>query len=183
MKRHRVLGTLVAVGLCCGLIGSARAGGVADFPSCLVNRPGHGARALKGTLAVEVIGNVITGDGVHDVDFTLRLERSGQQHFFRLFLDDTEDFGFLSDQERVCRILNPADTTAEPANQAKVIQFVNQILTAFDIPTDWRLVITKRSIRDTDGGPNRVIPGTVPPGEFIGRASGLADVKIYAVEL
>ena len=183
MKRSMLLGSLIAASLFCSLAGNAKAGGVASSPSCLVKKHGKEAIALKGTLVVEVMGNVVTGDGTHDVDFTLRLEQSGDLHFFRIFLDDTQDFGFISDQERLCRILNPDDTIAEPANQEKVIQFVNQILTTFAIPADWRLVITDKSISNTDTDPNRIIPGTFldPEHPFIGRASGLADVKIFAI--
>jgi hypothetical protein len=150
--------------------------------SCLVAFPGESvgqseededAVALKGTLAVEVTsGDVFSGTGFHDVDFTLRLHhRSRQQNFFRIHL--FTPIGGLSDEQVVCRLLNPNDPAGGGDNVP--VAFVQQILAAFGLPLNLRLVITSQSITNTDLSQAFLIPDTE-------HAASLADLKIYAVQ-
>lgn len=145
--------------------------------SCLEKNPGSGALALRGTVAIEVISAFNNGFfnlGSKDVNLTLRLERSGVQHFFRLSL--FTDIDGLSNEEVACRFLNPSDTNIGTI-QAAVAGFVNLILNTFfgpSVTTDnSRLVITSGSISETDTGGTRITGSR--------NTSNLAEITIYKV--
>ncbi|MFO8085898.1 MAG: hypothetical protein R6U27_16445 [Desulfobacterales bacterium] len=166
-----------------GLVSPLFAGGspAPGDEGCVVENPGGGADKMKGTMAV-----VYDEDDNHSTDVTLRLERSGEQKFFRLNLSGMPLHG-LTTEGIVCRILNPKETPNEDI-QARVTGFVNEILTAFFQGRDaenTRLVITMDSISDCqkvvdcvdeESSPvHCLIPGT-------NRTSSLGDIDIYAVE-
>lgn len=144
--------------------------------SCLEKNPGSGALALRGTVAIEVINafNEVFNLGSKDVNLTLRLERSGVQHFFRLSL--STDIDSLSNEEVACRFLNPSDTNIVTI-QVAVAGFVNLILNTFfgpSVTTDnSRLVITSGSISETDTGGTRITGSR--------NTSNLAEITIYKV--
>ena len=175
-----------------------QAWGEPSFPApgsktCVVNNPGKGALAIKGTVAVEVVNGFNAPRSSQDVDFTLRLERSGAQHFFRLHL--VTELGAMSNEAIACRMLNPNDTddldteNVDPDEYVSrdVSTLVNQILTTFDLPGR-RLVITDSSISDA-GEPEPIpgtetgfpIPGTYPSQPAYHRGSSLVNIVIYAV--
>jgi len=155
---------------------------------CVVINPGGGALALKGTAALEVVP---LGLADFSLDVLLRLERSGNQHFFRLNLTGV-DLTPLTDQGILCLVLNPLEF--EPGqNRIKITAFVNQILSAFftGLSTEsTRLVITLSSFSDFQGvfscddpneeGHDRLlceIPGTIPPRIFT-----MGEITIFAVD-
>lgn len=185
MNRTRRL--LLAIGIAavlCGAPPDASGDGgqpAGGEPSCRVDTLGDaalaasGAIALRGTVAVEVTSNIGLIIGPHDVDFTLRLERGGAQRFFRLHLFTS--LGGLSNEEIICRMLNPSDT-----GDSAVLAFVNQILTAFGLPSDRRLVIRPDSLSDTDAAAGGTLlgQGQLQIGGTL-HASAVANVTIYAV--
>jgi len=179
----QILIIISILGLLFGLTPQVFAGGspAPGDECCVVVNPGKGALAMKGTMALVYEAGID-----FNLDVTLRLERSGAQHFFRLNLLGLDLYG-LTNEGIACLILNPNET-ANSLIQGKVTNFVNEILSAFfNGPTaaDTRLVITSYSISDcqgvyecinTSGEPVFcVIPGTT-------RTSRLGDIVIYAVE-
>lgn len=170
------------VGILLGLTPNAWAGGgpAPGDECCVVVNPGGGALALKGTMAL-----VYDKGNYHNVDITLRLERSGDQHFFRLNIQT--NLKYLTNEGIACLILNPKET-GDPDIIPKVENLVNEILSAFFVGLDTsntRLVITRNSISDTQGvygcSDDKgepvycVIPGTT-------RTSTLGDITVYAVD-
>ncbi|MBW1802018.1 MAG: hypothetical protein JRJ85_14965 [Deltaproteobacteria bacterium] len=148
---------------------------------CVVINPGGGALAMKGTMAlVYDVGNN------HNLDIMLRLERSGEQKFFRINLSGVPLLG-LTNEGITCLILNPKET-ANPAIQTKVTAFVNEILGAFFDglnATNTRLAITSYSISDCQGvygcddGTGTPTYCLIPETD---RTSSLGDIVIYAVD-
>lgn len=176
---------LIVFGIVFGLISQVSAGGspAPGDECCVVINPGGGASALKGTMAL-----VYDPYDNHSLEITLRLQRSGEQNFFRLKL--TLDFSIegLSNEAIICLILNPEETNIYKI-QESVTLFVNQILLAFFgenyTADNTRLVITSDSISnyqgvyecsDEYGSPVYCsVPGTE-------RISTLGDIVIYAVD-
>jgi hypothetical protein len=174
---------LCVMGLLIGFCAQALAGAgpaEGDPPCCLVVNPGTGALSMKGTMAL-----VYTPGQVPNLDVTLRLERSGVQHIFRLNIQGVNLKGML-DEYIVCLILNPRET-GSPDVQEKVTFFVNSILSAFFTgldPSDTKLVITRGSISSPQGvlacsDENAdpvycLIPETT-------RVSSMGDITIHAV--
>src|SRR3989454_12709166 len=108
MTRKTIL--LIAVGSLMVFFGpvlKAEAGGAGGTPSCLVSNSGSSSLAVRGTIAVDVTSNVGT-TSPQDVDFVVRLTRSGVTNFFRLRL--VTNLTGLSNEEVVCRLFNPFDT-------------------------------------------------------------------------
>jgi hypothetical protein len=125
--------------------------------SCQVPNPSAGA--IRGTVAVETQRSDAVAT---DVDYTLRLTRSGATAFFRLSLFALV-FG-KTNEEVLCLALEDPGLSA-------------QILAAFNLQPGRRLVITDKSITNAEvQGPDQVIPGSGVPG----RASTMGDVTIYA---
>lgn len=167
---------------------------------CVVENPGNGALALKGTIAIEYTWKTAAGVFVGDLDVLLRLSKGqgGDVKFFRLNLLG-EDLEPLYDPSIICLVLNPGESDIAE-NRAKVKELVNEVLKAFfgsdtDLNADnTRLVITYDSISDAQGvfgcdepeqDPNDQIrdtklceiPGTEPPRIF-----SMATVTIYVVD-
>jgi len=157
----------------------AGAGGV--LGCCVADRPGIGHFVLKGTMAVVFTP---TEAGGPNVDVKLRLElpleRRIEIGFFELNLQ--EDIYGLDNFEIVCLFLNPAEPppTGDPSTTPRVQAFVDDILatmfpgSGFD-HTNRLLVLTRKSISETDGSGGGQIPGT-------DRIAAIGDVKIYVVD-
>ena len=111
-------------GLVFSLVPQAYAtGGPAETdPCCLAINPGSGALALKGTLAM------VYDPSINNVDVTLRLERSGNQAFFRLNIN----LNLLgkTDNQILCYLFDPCNSN-DPDMQPRVFNFVKEILETF----------------------------------------------------
>jgi hypothetical protein len=153
------LAVLVVASLALPFDAVAGGPGVGVIASCQIPNPSAGALAIRGTVAVETQRSDAVAT---DVDYTLRLTRSGATAFFRLSLN-TLAFG-KTNEEMLCLALEDPGLSA-------------QILAAFNLPPGRRLLITDKSITNAEvQGPDQVIPGTGTPG----RASTMGDVTIYA---
>lgn len=172
----------IAVGVV-GIISSQNKSSWAYMPpqggsaQCVVSNPGNGALALRGTVGVVVTNGVFNPYGAQDMDATLRLERSGVQEFFRLHIQTR--LSGKSNEEVMCLMLNPDETTNSATNQA-VTTFVQKVLTKFGLPAGTRLVITSSSIREYDSDvDNRSFDlQNVPDTDHV---SGMTDITIYAL--
>lgn len=174
MKPNRVVVALViALALVVGFSLDARAGGAGDgrdpHSLCFVDQPI--GNPLNGMVALDISGGYdpfAPGGGslVGDVDVTVSLERSGNQHFFRLFIPSQL---LAIPANVVCDIL-------QAAYGAPTLTLEKVILSAFGFPTDYRIVISNGSISDTDFA--QYIPGTGSPGRF----SLVATVRLYATK-
>ena len=176
---------IIVVGIVLGLVSQVSAGGspAPGDECCVVINPGGGADAMKGTMAL-----VYDPDDNYSLEITLRLQRSGEQKFFRLKLTLGFSIEGLSNEAIICLILNPEETNSSKI-QESVTLFVNQILLAFFgenyTADNTRLVITSDSISNyqgvyecthEDGSPVYCsVPGTT-------RISTLGDIVIYAVD-
>jgi|RhiMetdeSRZDD1v2_1073273.scaffolds.fasta_scaffold406781_1 hypothetical protein len=128
-------------------------GGIA---TCQVTNSSGGALAIRGTVAVETLQSVAVAT---DVDYTFRLTRSGATAFFR-FTKNALVFG-KTNEDVLCLALDDLGLSA-------------QILAAFNLPPNRRLVITDKSITNAEvQSLDQIIPGT-------GRASTMGDIVIYA---
>jgi len=175
---------LCVMGLLIGLSAQALAGAgpaEGDPPCCQVINPGTGAVSMKGTMAL-----VYDPTAGPNLDITLRLERSGVQHIFRLNIQGVNLKGW-HDEYIVCLTLNPYET-GYPEVQERVATFVNSILSAFFTGLDasnTRLVITRGSISTPQGvlacSDEEAAPVycEIPPET--GRISSMGDVAIYVV--
>lgn len=159
----------------------AGGGPAATDPCCLTINPGGGALALKGTLALVYY----PGDSVNPpyVDVTLRLERSGNQAFFRLNLPGLSLIG-VPDNQVLCTIFNPYET-GDTDRQALLNEFVTQILETFftgRTPDNTRLVITPSSASDYQGSEYcDPADGNCNIGDT-GRISTLGDITVFAID-
>lgn len=154
-----------------GMTWNVWAGSAGGAVSCLVGKHGPGAVKLRGTVAVDVTSNVGSVGGEQDVDFVVRLERSGLTKFFRLHLMTPALTG-LTHEEIACRIFNPDDTSDTDTISA-VTAFVQQILTDFGLTGKTVLVITDKSVSDSES-----LAGTVfGPAPHQG---SMADITVYA---
>ena len=149
--------------------GGEPAGGT---PSCLVKNAGGGAIALNATVAVEALGIDVSTTAA-EVDVTLRVERGGAIGFFRLHLTNMVQFLLKSNEEIACLIVDPSNYLSGFANNAAVTELVSGpsgILAFFGLNNKTKLVITSKSVSNTDGG------------DFIasGRASAIANIIYYA---
>lgn len=204
----RILVGIGIMAICFGLTPVAWGGGPAENIQCLLTQSGKelkkalkDAIPIQGTVALELV----SGDEFQqDIDFLLRLRArprdddrdddrddeprsSSNQHSFRLHLLTTE-FGAVSIEGAVCRIVNPGEWTDGSDEQNAVSQLVTEILTQFNIPLDWKLVITKKSITGNEvtgtGDPNLVnilITIGTPDLQGLLRAFTMFEVKLYAV--
>jgi hypothetical protein len=159
-----VAGVLVAL---FGLTPKTWAGGGEAASACtlIVAKPGQHAIALKGTAAVAANYVDTIGGGIADVDLILRLERSegnGAPKFFRAN-DSINNFFGYTNLDVLCQFL--------PALQS-------QILSAFGIKSNWKLVLTDKSV--SNASDEAFVPGTVTLGGDP-RLSGMSEVKIFAV--
>ena len=187
MKYFKLTLAMTAVfGLCVGLaplVWAGGAGGGIQQASCQVENPGGGALMLKGTATV--INDA--SEEVPTAEVTIRLERSGVLRFYRLLLPKNS-VADLTNEEIACRFLNPEDTN-DPYTIAAVNAFVDNILSEFfGLSSEYyKLVITRKSITNTDGPVGDEIPAWNPdldPPDFEGtyRWSSVSDILIYAVE-
>lgn len=172
------------LGLVFGLSPQVFASGGGPAPGdvcCALANPGGGASAMQGTMAL------VYDPHSKSVDVTLRLKRSGEQHFFRLNLSPLPLEG-LNNEAIVCLILNPGESE-NPDIENKVRDFVNEILETFFNglnAENTKLGITLESITDCQGiygcidseydPVYCVIPDT-------DRVSSLGDITIYAVDI
>jgi hypothetical protein len=134
----------------------AGGGSVADITPCTVNNLGQGTITLRGTAAAEA--HTVGASLVNDVDLTLRLERSGVVKFFRSNNSAANFFG-VTNAGVLCTFISDATLKS-------------QILSDFAINSEWKLVLTAKSLSNADDP------------AFIGsssRISSIADVTIYAV--
>ncbi len=145
-------------------------GGGGSSPTCLVDNPGSGAIALRGTVAADVTSGIY--DSVQDIDLTLSLDKGGVMKFFRLH-QNLSLVGEDSDTI-LCRFLDPI-ANPNPDVQA----FVNQILDAFGFARTRQLVITSKSISNADEKNNTYfcVDAASPCTQH---ASNIADVTIWA---
>lgn len=168
MQLRNMLATAIGVQLILfGMTGNVWAGSAGGSVSCLVGKHGPGAVKLRGTIAVDVTSNVgLTAP--QDVDFVVRLERSGLTKFFRLHL--LTPLNGLTHEEIACRIFNPGDTNDADTITA-VTAFVQQILTDFGLTDKTVLVITDKSVANSES-----LAGTV----FGSHQGSMADITVYA---
>ena len=152
--------------------------------SCFVDKsiPNKQTVKFKGSMAVDVTGNVGSG-GDQDVDVIVRLqEKNTPVTFFRLHL--LTPFALLSNNGRACRVFNPQDTN-DPAVAAAVEAFLQQIRLAYSLPANsiFRFVgnfvngewETGQAIyNDESVNAIQSIPGT-------DHAGSMADFTVYAV--
>ncbi len=154
----------------------ATGGPAGTDPCCLVINPGQGALALKGTLAM------VYDPGTYNVDVTLRLERSGNQAFFRL--NFIANLIGKTDNQILCYIFNPKETNdsgiIDPTNN-----FVKEILETFFsglTPENTRLVITPSSASDYQGIYYCDLGNKLCKIGETTRVSTLGDITIFAVD-
>lgn len=178
MKSRKL--AIVIVGSLVFLFGvalAAWAGGAGGAYACCVVKHHAGAIALHGTAAI-----VWSPPPSSYIDVKLRLENKENFAFFELHLD--ENIYGLDNYECACLILNPNEPKpsgwpGDPASVAAVQQLVDEILNAFfpggglDHTNTW-LVITRKSITETDGNAGGEIPGT-------NRVAAMGDVKVYVM--
>jgi hypothetical protein len=165
-----------------GLTSGVWAGGAGGVLGCCVaDRPGIGHFVLKGTIAVVYSPPIFQPDYIPAyIDVKLRVERGEKIGFFELNLG--EDIYGLDNFEIGCLFLNPEEPkpTGDPDSQLRVEAFVDEILSTF-FPgsgfnhTNRLLVLTRKSISDTDGSAGGPIP-------FTDRIAAIGDVKIYVVD-
>jgi hypothetical protein len=160
-----------------GVTVAAWAGGAGgNSEGCVVNNPGGGAIALRGTMA-----GVYTQLPDPYFDVKLRLERGGKFAFFQITLNQNI-FG-MSTNEIVCEILNPQELNLEPESVPRVEKLVDDILKAF-FPYDnfnhnnTRLVLTRNSFSLTDMPSGAPIPYTED-----NRWASIGDLTIYVLKL
>lgn len=147
--------------------GGASAGGPGGTPpACQVDRPNPGALVFKGTMAVDVLNAVAQRDGgTSQIDYMLRLSRSGVTQFFNTAIDTAalapplSIIGFAV-EDFICLALQDA-------------AFAQRIRNAFGLAADRVFVITDRSI----SGAAAINADLLLPS---GRAIDLADVTIWA---
>lgn len=170
---------------------------------CLVQNPGAGALAIKGTVTVTFEKILATPENYYNLDAVLRLERSGDVHFFRLNIPVDQDLEMhMNDRAILCLILNPLESLNEGVGivaRERVKGFVNGILdTIFPgvygepgsdlLWQNARLVITASSISNAmgvDQCDDLSVPG--PDCELCNipetnRYASEGNVTIYAVE-
>ncbi len=156
-------------------VNAAKTSVAGGTPSCLVANPGNGALAIRGTVAVELTSGIDDIYGSQDADFTLRLERSGQQEFFRyhLYIPALR----YSNPELLCRLL---DSNTNP----DVIPFTQSILSAFGFPSTSQFVITNNSIINEEAATtDKTIPGTDYNNDGSpDHGSSMADIIIYVIK-
>ena len=185
MKQSKL--ALVIVGALVFLVGLtswAYAGGAGGVLGCCVaDRPGSGHVELEGTWAVVFTPGYTTTEQVWvppNVDVKLRLEKGKKIGFFELNL--REDIYGLDNFEIGCLFLNPnePEPTGDPSTMPNVQAFVDEILSTmlpgrgFD-HTNRLLVLTRKSISDTDGSAGAPIPGT-------DRIASIGDATIYVAD-
>lgn len=164
MRRAEMV--LVVVGMVAALCGPAAdawggGGGPAGPEFCVVDNPGAGARAIRGTVNVQVrSADINDGTVPQEVDFTLRLERSGVTRFFRLHLDNQLILGMTNEQIACVMLSNPSLVVA--------------ILDAF-APGQREIVITDKSITSAE---DRLATAPVFAGQ--NHAATMADFTLYA---
>ncbi len=176
MQRSMIICVLILMQVGLLMIGmgnnvwAAKAGAGNLLGSCVVNNPGNGAVALKGT-AVLVITSDVIAETKHLADVLFRLNRKDDTHFFRQQLFTPTSF--LNYGELICRAINP-DDTKDIFVQQDVQMFVDRILSAFGLEGK-KLVITEHSIRNEEVfEANQLIPRSVSddpaipeiPGQF-----------------
>lgn len=187
-----VVGALVCLA---GLTSWAWAGGAGGVLACCVaDRLGIGHIELEGTIAVVYTPGYTSPGGTFipaNVDVKLRLEKGKSTGFFELNL--VEDIYGLDNFEIGCLFLNPnePEPTGNPSTTPRVQAFVDDILATM-LPrsgfnhTNRLLVLTRKSISDTDGSAGAPIPGSGPPGQEnnpdLERVAAMGDVKIYVVD-
>ncbi len=215
MKRARnsMSMAVMLVGSCLMLTSDAwtytGTGGIAGgTPTCVIPKADPNKHTLKltGTVAINVTSNIDILASRNDVDVVVRLqEKSGAPRFYRLHL--YTPFNNLSNQERACRIFNPADDPTDIAVQQAVRAFVNKIISDFQLPFATRFVFlgvlqdngtfdTSQAIYNGEsptavlvipGSTNNVpggapfLPGNpitgIPPGDHAG---SMIDITVYA---
>jgi hypothetical protein len=194
MKRGRltIIGMIV-VGLLLGAAPGVWAVGspAGETPCCQVINPGVGAQALKGTMAI-----VYTPGDIPNLDVTLRLEKNGIVHFFRLnIFGDGANISGLTNEEIACLVLNPFELPSSQSEiRTRVTAFVNAILSAFFVgltADNTRLAITGSSISKMQGVFECEAPPPAPDGNSYlclipdaepPRVSTIGDIVIYAVD-
>jgi hypothetical protein len=166
-----------------GVTVAAWAGGAGGALACCVaDRPGIGHIELDGTMAVVYTPQEGTGTQFvpANVDVKLRLEKGKNIGFFELNL--REDILGLDNFEIVCLFLNPnePEPSGDPLTTPRVQAFVDDILATM-LPgrgfnhTNRLLVLTRKSISDTDGSSGASIPGT-------NRSAAIGDATIYVAD-
>jgi hypothetical protein len=183
MKQTKLALVVVGALVCLvGLTSWAWAGGAGGVLACCVaDRLGIGHIELEGTIAVVYNPGYYCGEEwvPTNVDVKLRLEKGKLTGFFELNL--REDIYGLDNFEIGCLFLNPnePEPTGDPSTVQNVQAFVDDILATM-LPrsgfnhTNRLLVLTRKSISDTDGSAGAQIPGT-------DRVAAMGDVKIYVV--
>ena len=167
---------VVFLGIIMGMTLPAFAGGgSAGIDCCKITNPGGGYLAMKGTLAVwfdKAFGTV---------DATLRLERSGQQRFYRIRI--IQDISADSDIDIFCKLFNWSENCA--IDPVKTKELVKEILEDFfgldrGLPADdpaADLFVTSTSISDTDPDPGEEGFRQIP---YAGLTfMSIADVTVY----
>jgi hypothetical protein len=184
MKQTKLALVVVSALVCLvGLTSWAWAGGAGGVLACCVaDRLGIGHIELEGTVAIVYNPGYYCGDEYvpANVDVKLRLEKGRLIGFFELNL--REDIYGLDNFEIGCLFLNPnePEPTGDPSTTPRVQAFVDDILATM-LPrsgfnhTNRLLVLTRKSISDTDGSAGAQIPGT-------DRVAAMGDVKIYVVD-
>jgi hypothetical protein len=131
-------------------------------PTCQVGNPGAGAVAIRGVIVVETIN----ASAPTEVDYLLRLERSGVVKFYRM--RQFTPVNGLSTEEVVCRAVDPSGP--EPGVVGPVVA---AILADF-APGKTRLLITDKSVSNAESpGNNTVILNS-------NNAISAGDVILYA---
>lgn len=172
------LGTVSIAAVLCGTTFDAwaRGGGGDPGASCVVEKKGKGAVVLKGTVAVDITSGVDSG-GIQDIDLTLRLDNNDVPNFFRLHQQLSLNGLFY--ETVLCSFLDP-EATGDP--DPAVQSFVDQILDAFGLSHDHRLVIIlPKSITDVDAVDNAYFcVDSADPCAL--HWSNIAEVKIFAIQ-
>jgi hypothetical protein len=188
MKARKLAVVIVIVGSMVFLLGeafSAWAGGAGGVNACCVVKNKDGALKLEGTASV-VYSPPLGSTSPSYVDVILRLERENPDGtdtigYYPLHLD--RNIYGLDNWEFACLILNPNEPDAPPSypgappSGPAVAAIVDEILSTF-YPgagldhTNTKLVITRKSITETDGNAGEPVPGTA-------RYIAIGDVKVF----
>lgn len=181
MKRVKILPALVVgiVWVLCGVTldawGEVSGSGAGGDTPCVVKNPSSGALAIRGTVTAEVTAGLGNTFGSQEVDFTLRLERSGVQHFFRSH-GTIVQMCVRSKESIACDMLN------SPGVSCTGCTLEDDIIAKFGLAQGSTVVITDSSITEIQTDP----AGSVCPLEAVipstERASNVADIVLYAVK-